>query len=184
MNTWIVLLRGINVGGKNRLPMKSLVSLLQGEGCSDVRTYIQSGNVVLRSQHTNRVVLCDRIGEAISGAFGFAPAVQALTASELQSIIAANPFPDAVNEPRSLHVTFPSAAPAADLEAMRAMAAPSETFVLTESALYLHAPDGIGRSKFAANVEKLLGVEATARNWRTVMKLAELAGARSGLVEE
>ncbi len=177
MNTWIVLLRGINVGGKNRLPMKSLASLLEDIGFSDVRTYIQSGNVVLRSEERDPARLCNLVGKAIAKNFGFEPGVQALTAPELQSIIAANPFPDAVSEPSSLHVSFPRAAPAADLDAMRALATPSEKFAVTASAFYLHAPDGIGRSRLAASVEKLLGTEATGRNWRTVTRLAEMAGA-------
>ncbi len=184
MNTWIVLLRGINVGGRNQLPMKALVALLESVGCSDVSTYIQSGNVLLESQETNRAVLCDRIAAAIAEQFGFAPRVQAMTVSELRSIAAANPFPDAVSEPKSLHVSFLSGTPEADLDAMRAIAAPSEAFVLTESAFYLHAPQGVGRSRLAANVETLLGVEATARNWRTVTKLVEMAESRSGPVQE
>ncbi len=96
----------------------------------------------------------------------------------LADAIASNPFPDAEATPRTLHVFFLDARPVnADVESLAELRAPSERFHLADRALYLHAPDGIGRSRLAANVEKRVGVPATARNWRTVQKLWEMAQA-------
>lgn len=176
MACWIALLRGINVGGHNRLPMKDLVDCLEAAGCSDVSTYIQSGNAVFRHTGLDSAELSGRIGKIIVNAHGFEPRVLVLPVAEFEKVRAANPFPEAIDDPRTLHVAFlADRAEAADFGAMQSCAAASESFALTDSAFYLHAPDGIGRSKLAAKVEQLLGVEATSRNWRTVSKLAELA---------
>lgn len=175
MSAWVALLRGINVGGHNILPMHELRRLLGELGCTDVETYIQSGNAVFRAKATKA-----RLGAAIASAieknFGFAPRVHVLKAAELQSIVAANPFPAASAAPASLHVWFLAApAKSADLARLEALRAVSERYVLTPAALYLHAPDGIGRSRLAAAVESSLGVAATARNWRTVGKIAAMS---------
>ena len=176
--TWIALLRGINVGGGNKLPMASLRAILDGLGATDVQTYIQSGNAVFRHAETDAAKVGDMIGNGIHQRHGFRPRVLALTAAEMARSADANPFPSAETEPKTLHLYFlaePSTAP--DIEAIRALASGSETFRLTDSVFYLHAPDGIGRSKLAQQVERLLGVEATARNWRTVWNVLAMARA-------
>lgn len=175
MSTWIALFRGINVGGKNILPMKELVTMLESIGCSSVRTYIQSGNVVFEEEGTPARQLAGRISEAVSSCKGFEPQVMLLTARELEKILRENPYKEAEAEPKTLHVSFLSDDPkSAKLNEMNQLKSDSEEFSLSPRAFYLHAPDGIGRSKLAAKAERLLGVAATSRNWRTACKLLEL----------
>ena len=179
--SWIALLRGINVGGHHRLPMAELRELFEGSGCEEVRTYIQSGNAVLKASDTDREGLADRLAGAIEEAKGFRPAVMLLTPGELEAAMAGNPFPEATDEPNRLHLWFLAADPEEpDLDALRSLRAPSERFELRGRIFYLHAPDGIGRSKLAARVERALGVEATARNWRTVETLHGMAAGAGG----
>lgn len=171
METRVVLFRGVNVGGNNILPMKELTRDLQSLGLAHVKTYIQSGNVVVRSQ-TIPPALATRIAAAIENRHGFRPAVFILTPEQLERVIAQNPFPEAESEPRALHVFFLASAPVdADEDALAGAASPNEQFHLTDEVLYLHAPGGVARSKLASNATKYLGVSVTARNWRTVRKL-------------
>jgi uncharacterized protein (DUF1697 family) len=177
MTAYVALFRGVNVGGRNSLPMQDLRDILSSLGCENVRTYIQSGNAAFASA-AQAGELGASIEAAIDNRFGFAPEVLLLTVTRLKAIAAANPFPDAESEPKFLHVLFlAEAADEADIDGLNAVRAPSERFLLTDDALYLHAPDGIARSKFAAKVERCLGVAATGRNWNTVKKIIELAGA-------
>ena len=175
MTTRILLLRGINVGGRNLLPMADLRALLAGLGATDVRTSIQSGNAVFRHADPDAAGLADRLAEAVERDHGFAPKTLTLAADTLERAIAANPFPEAVAEPKSLHLFFLAASPEpAGLARLRELAAAGERVAVVDAVLYLHAPAGIGRSKLAAAVEQRLGVSATARNWRTVLKLQEM----------
>ena len=174
----IALFRGINVGGRNSLPMKALSTLLESLGCSDVKTYIQSGNVVFEHPSSESKKLSRDIGAAIDSEFGFLPKVLILTAAELQHAVDDNPFADATTEPKTLHLWFLAGQPKnTDLASIESLKSASESFVLADRVFYLHAPDGIGRSKLAASVEKLLGVATTGRNWRTVNKILEMAQA-------
>lgn len=176
MSTWVALLRGINVGGNNPLPMADLTAVLQGLGLSDVRTYIQSGNAVFRGPKAAGPALAERISEAIAARQGFRPDILVLSGEELEQAAAANPFPEAEAEPKALHLFFLAQAPLTpDLAALNGCKADSERFALRESVFYLHAPDGIGRSKLAARVERCLGVATTARNWRSVAKILDMA---------
>jgi uncharacterized protein (DUF1697 family) len=176
MTTWIALLRGINVGGHHKLPMKALAALLEGLGATDVRTYVQSGNVVLRHPSRAAEPLARQIGAAIRDAHGFAPPVLLLTRAQLERAAAANPFPQAEAEPTTLHLFFLARTPQRpDLAGIERLRAAREAFVLDGATLYLHALDGFGKSRLAARAEALLGVEATARNWRTVTALRDLA---------
>lgn len=178
MKTYIALFRGINVGGRNTLPMKALAAILERLGCRDARTYIQSGNAVFRSPERGAARLAARIAAEIKQGHGFEPAVQLLGLGEIERIMASNPFPDAGAAPNSLHVYFLESAPdSPDLGALEKIRAANERFAIAGKAFYLHAPDGIGRSKLAANAEKLLGVSATSRNWRTVCQILEMARA-------
>lgn len=176
MTTLIALLRGINVIGNNKLPMKELSALLTGLGLRDVQTYIQSGNVVFHSNAKNKTALAAKISAAIEAQHGFAPQVLLLDAAELHRAMADNPYPEAEADPKSLHLFFLDGAPLhPDLKSLEALKADSERFKLAGKVFYLHAPEGFGRSKLAARAEKLLGVAASARNWNTVCKLAEMA---------
>lgn len=168
MKTRIALLRGINVGGRNKLPMKELVPVLEKLGCGDVRTYIQSGNVVFRQDRDDNPA--DAIAGAIEGEFGFRPGVLVIDETDLERAWDQNPF-DAT-EGKALHFLFlESASAEPDLERIEALKAASESWLLKGRVFYLHAPDGIARSKLAAGVEKCLGVTTTGRNANTVARL-------------
>ena len=176
MTIWIGLLRGINVGGKNVLPMNKLAMDLESLKLKNVRTYIQSGNVIFDSSVKTALSLSTMIGEKIEKEHGFRPQVLVLDGKTLREAIRLNPFPKAVSDPKSLHFFF-LAEPATDpdIAALDAAKASTESFRLTGDVFYLHAPNGIGRSKLAANTEKHLGVVTTARNYRTVEKLLLMA---------
>lgn len=176
MKTYVALLRGINVGGKSTLPMKDLVTLLEDLGAQNVRTYIQSGNAVFRSEESNASLLSNDISVAIKMRHGLEPRVLLLETREFERVVESNPFPEAEPEPRTLHVYFlASVPPNPDLDALENLRGDDERFALKDGALYLYAPGGVGRSRLAANAERLLGVPATARNWRTVRKILALA---------
>ncbi len=176
MNTFIALFRGINVGGKNLLPMTELVGLLEDLGARKIKTYIQSGNAVFQTAEEDIAQLSRRLAMEIKQRHGFEPCVIILGLAELEKAMAENPFPEAEADPSSLHLGFLASAPTSpDLKKLAALKKESERFHLTERVFYLHAPEGIGRSKLAARAEKLLGVPMTDRNWRTVGKIREMA---------
>ncbi len=178
MKTWIALLRGINVGGNNILPMKDLRALLSDLGYRNPQTYIQSGNCVFGSDDGSAATHQTRIADAINAQFGFSPQVFVLTLEALNDAIAANPYPQGYDNPKTVHLSFlAEPADVAGLETLEACRKDSEAYTLTPAVFYLYAPDGIGRSKLAAKVEKALGVAATGRNLRSAMKIAELAEA-------
>jgi uncharacterized protein (DUF1697 family) len=176
MKTYIALFRGINVGGTNVLPMKDLVALLENIGSQNVKTYIQSGNVVFQNQEENPSLLSNKIRVTLKKSHGLEPQVLLLTPEEIERAIESNPFSEAESEPKTLHIHFLASMPKnPDLGALESIKSDRERFALKDRVFYLHAPDGIGRSKLAANTEKLLGVAITARNWRTVCKIMTMA---------
>ena len=176
MKTHIALFRGINVGGSGRLPMKELVALLERLGAKNVRTYIQSGNAVLESAEQDKTSLSRAIAAEVKKRHGFEPRVLVLSVEALDKAIADNPFPEAVDDPSKLHLGFLASVPKSpDMEKLESIRKDNERFRLISSVFYLHAPEGVGRSKVAANSERLLGVPMTDRNWRTVCKLREMA---------
>jgi uncharacterized protein (DUF1697 family) len=181
MSTLIAFFRGINVGGKNILPMKELSSVLESIGLKNVKTYIQSGNVVFQSKTSDKRKLSLAIRNAISKSRGFAPEVLILSMRELRDAIASNPFPDVEAEPKTLHLFFLASSPAnPDMERLETVRADGEEFGLTDQVFYLFAPDGIGGSKLAVNVERAMGVPLTARNWRSVTKILSMAEELAG----
>lgn len=176
METFIALLRGINVGGKNVLPMGELCTSLENIGLMNIRTYIQSGNVVFESPAKLVNDLQTNIGNAINKSHGFTPQVLVLTREELKGAITGNPFPEAEDEPKFLHLFFLQSIPAnPDIQKLESLRAGGEQFEFVGKVFYLYAREGFGRSKLAANVEKSLGVAVTARNWRSVNKVLSLA---------
>jgi uncharacterized protein (DUF1697 family) len=176
MDTYIALFRGINVGGANRLPMRELVDVLECLGLQNIRTYIHSGNVVFGSKEVDLSELAGRMSAAIKESHGFTPHVLLLEQDELENALASNPFPKAESAPKTLHLFFLASTPEnPDLETLESIKRESERFDLRGRVLYLHAPDGIGRSKLAARVEKSLGVPVTARNWRSIGKIMAMA---------
>lgn len=179
--TYIALLRGVNVGGNNKLPMRELSALLQETGLHDVKTYIQSGNVVFRSEQADRSQLSQAITAAIHQRYGFAPYALVLDCEALEAAAAANPFPEGEAEPKSLHLFFLDGSPENyDTAALDRVKAPNERYQLVGQVFYLHAPDGIGRSKLAEIMGRGWGVNITARNWRTVREVMALAAGLTG----
>ncbi len=172
MKTWIALFRGINVGGHNLLPMAELRNHFESVGFESVRTYIQTGNVVFDASMETAAPLISKIGKLLKKHYPFQPDFILLTEDELYNAKRMNPFPKAASAPKTLHFFF-LAEPAsnADTAALDAAKADEESYALTERVFYLRAPNGVGRSKLAANAEKYLGVVSTARNYRTVSKL-------------
>lgn len=169
----VCLLRGVNVGGHGRLPMKALVSLCEGLGLTEVRTYVQSGNVVFRAPRPPSAALAAKLRAAIQAQHGFSPAVLLLSGEQFCDALDGNPFPEA--EGKALHLyLLESVPPAPELAALTKLAGPNERFVLDGARFWLHAPDGIGRSKLAPAVERKLGVPATARNENTLRALRAL----------
>lgn len=177
MQKWIALLRGVNVGGKNILPMKDLRVLLESLGHGEVRTYIQSGNCVFTSPVTDRAALQEGLSDAIEKDFGFRPATFVLTAEDMQTAIDRNPFGERVNDPKNLHLHFlmQEGSEACDLVALQDYATADEEFQLIDGVFYFYAPNGLGRSKAADKITRFLPVEMTARNLNSARKILELA---------
>jgi uncharacterized protein (DUF1697 family) len=177
MNTYIALLRGINVGGKNSLPMDELVAILEDIGEKRIRTYIQSGNAVFQSNEKNSSRLSKHLTAEIKERHGFEPHVLVLGLETIDKAVAKNPFPDAEADPSNLHLGFLATTPKnPDLKRLEGLRKESERFLLIDDIFYLHAPEGVGRSKLAKNSERLLGVPMIDRNWRTICRVKELAG--------
>ncbi len=174
MNRYVALIRGINVGGRNSLPMKDLKQLLERIGCGQVKTHIQSGNVVFRSTSTS-ARLCQTIADEIEVNRGFKPHVMVLKESEFKRAIARNPFPEGESNPKALHFGFLDSVPSSpELQELEEVKAPSEKFELVGRVFYLLAPDGVGRSKLVAKRERALGVHMTDRNWNTVSAIMSM----------
>jgi len=168
VKSYIVLFRGINVGGKNIVPMKELKSLLEGHGYDYVKTYIQSGNLVVKTM----VNPSDHIGLLVLSKFGFNPEIMAIDKSKFNALVASNPFQSF--EGKTVHFYFCAKKPSLNKTKLNSVIASSEAYELKGKVFYLHAPDGIGRSKLVSNIESCLGVAATGRNLNTVSKLYEI----------
>lgn len=157
------------------MPMANLKQMFESLDCKHVRTYIQSGNVVFSSKAKSKRTLANRLLDATEEEFEFRPQLLLLSTAEFEAACKNNPFTTAAGEPKSLHFFFLESKPTApDLDSLKVKAIESEQFKLVDSVFYLHAPNGIGRSKLAAVVERKLGVTATARNYSTVKQLAEM----------
>ena len=178
--TYAALLRGINVGGNKKLPMAQLRTLLTGLGHTGVATYLQSGNAVFTADHGDEQSLAAEVGEAIEKHFGFRVEVLVRDHAYLKAVREACPFPAGELEARQLHVTYFSKPVDAERFAeVDPGAYLPEEFRLGDRALYLYAPEGLGRSQLAEDLSRprrLKGIVATSRNWNTVVKLEELTG--------
>lgn len=176
MKTYIALLRGINVGGNRILPMADLRKLLESLKFQQVKTYIQSGNAVFQTRSTDKNKLSSTIAKAIEAQFGFLVPVLVLELTELERAINEVPFATKGLDPKTVHLFFLAASVKnPDLDSLEELKGKRERFELKQQVFYLLAPDGIARSKLATRLEKTLGVDATARNWRTICKIQELA---------
>ena len=175
MNTYILLLRGLNVSGANIVKMAEFRAFLSGLGFAGVETYIQSGNAVLGSKLVKNEVH-DVISTAFPARFGFAPIMMLVTAEELGAAITGNPFTDPGIDPARLHLGFMAESCSAEAtEKIAAKPRGREEYLIAGSVFYLHSPDGVGKSKFFEGLERMLGVPVTFRNWRTVLALAAMA---------
>ena len=176
MNTFVALLRGINVGGTAKVPMGQLKSLFSSLGHQDVATYIQSGNVVFRCAADDEREVAASIERRIAETFAVSPRVLLRTPAELEAIARSNPYLGRQADHTKLHVVFldgsPAASAVAELDPDRS---PPDEFSVQRREIYLHLPKGSGRSKLTVDYfERRLGVAATARNWKTVLKLLQL----------
>jgi uncharacterized protein (DUF1697 family) len=178
--THVALLRAVNVGGRNVLPMKDLTALCEQAGCRDVVTYIQSGNVAFRATAAVAQRLPAALARAIRAKAGFAVPVIVRDGAALAAVVKANPFLKAAGaDPAALdmlHVGFLAAAPeAARVAGLDARRSPPDEFVVRGAEVYFRFPGGMGRSKLtAAYFDSKLATTITVRNWRTVGKLLEL----------
>ena len=178
LKRYVALLRGINLGARNKIGMADLRALFENLEAEDVETYVQSGNVVFRSR-TARDELGRRIERRISSELGLEIKVLLRTSAELAKLVAGNPFAKRQSDPVKLHVTFLADTPApARVRALDRTQFEPDEFRVAGREVYLHTPNGYGRSKLSnAYFETQLGVAATTRNWKTVTALADLAQA-------
>ena len=177
MTHYALLLRGVNVGAKNSLPMAELRTMLEKIGCTDVRTYVQSGNAVFGTRLTG-AKLTTAIEAALERYMGRPIFTTLRTGKQLQEIIAGNPFGHVASNPSRLCVTFLSHAPKeTDLAPLHSSDWTPELFEVAGKEIYTWYPDGQGTSPLARQLGKLrLRGAVTTRNWNTVLKLAEMLG--------
>ena len=199
MASHVALLRGINVGGRNKVPMADLREVVTSLGHTGVSTYIQSGNILFSTAEDDTAKLAAALESAIEDRFGIWSSVVVLSRDELARVLAANPYPDEPN-PRMVHVVFLNGSPPRDLldritaaesaaaakgsrDTVQAIGQSAGPAAGQPQALFLHTPDGFGTSELAQNVLKILappkkskpGLAATARNWATATKLLSLS---------
>ena len=178
MPVLLSMLRGVNVGGHNKINMQALRSLYESLTFEAPRTYVQSGNVIFRTKEKNSAALAKKIQNAIEAEFGCRPEVILRTSEELRKAIAASPFASRRNlEPGKILVTFLTAEPPSEAHAtlLRLKSHPEELH-LNGRELYIYFPDGAGQSKLPwSSVEKLFKTTGTARNWNTVTKMLAIA---------
>jgi uncharacterized protein (DUF1697 family) len=188
MATHVALLRGINVGGKNKVPMAELREVVTSLGHTEVTTYIQSGNVLFTSSEGDPAKLAAALEAAITQAFGVQSPVVVLSRDELARVLDTNPHPHEPN-PKLVHVVFLNAEPPPDLldrikaaqDTAAAKGSP-DTVTAIGPALFVHTPEGFGRSELAQVLFRVIGTPATtglvatARNWATATKLLSLCG--------
>lgn len=177
MPVLISMLRGVNLGSRNRIKMDALRVLYESLKFEEPRTYVQSGNVIFRTNEKNTAQLAKKIQNAIERTFGFRPEVILRTTSELKKVIAAFPFAGRAVEPTKVLVTFLTGDPGPDSQTnlTRFKDLPEEMH-LKGRELYIYFPNGVGKSKLPwSSVEKLLNVTGTARNWNSVTKMLAMA---------
>ncbi|QCB93095.1 DUF1697 domain-containing protein [Cellulomonas shaoxiangyii] len=177
MTVMVALLRGVNVGPSTRVPMAELRRVVAACGYGEVRTYVNSGNVVLTSDDPDQDAVAARLRDACAGAFPVRPDVVVRTRDELHAVVAANPFLDRDEDPTHHHVVFLPGRDRAALPDLDIASFHPEDLAAGEREVYLYLPHGMGRSALAARLAALKGPRGTARNWRTVTTLAAMADA-------
>lgn len=179
MPTWIALLRAINLGARNKVSMPRLRELLAANGFDDVRTYVQSGNIVARSRQRSAPAVQERVAQLITREFGLTVPVVVRSPDEVGAVIRSNPFPEAARaRPKLLHVSFLSGDPdPGGVAALHGDEVSGDRCRVDGRHLYVDYAEGMHGSRLTpAYFSRRLGVDGTARNWRTVLALAELSG--------
>ncbi|HEY8291054.1 MAG TPA: DUF1697 domain-containing protein [Thermomicrobiales bacterium] len=171
--TYLALLRGINVGGKNKLPMKDLIAMFVAAGCRDVRAYIQSGNIIFNAEPGIVTPIPDVITARIAEQLGYRVPIVLRTAGEMGEIMRHNPFVAAGADENTLHVLFLADRPSADrVSGLDTDRSPPDEFIVRGQEVYLCLPNGAGRTKLTnAYFDTKLATVSTGRNWRTVTTL-------------
>ena len=174
--THIALMRGINVGGKNRLLMKDLVTLFEEAGCDEVSTYIQSGNVVFAADTELAARIATDVPRRIASRFGHQVPVVVRTAQELRDAVGRHPFVEEATDPKHLSIGFLSDAPSEEAVSSLDPARSSvDSFAVIGKEVFFHVPGGFARTKLTTDYfDRRLGTVMTSRNWRTVHKLLEM----------
>lgn len=178
MHVMISMLRGVNVGGHNKINMDGLRALYQSLGMQDSQTYVQSGNVVFRTSERDAVRLAKKIQNGIEKSFGCKPEVILRSPTELEEVIAGNPFAKRRDiDPSKLLVLFLAGQPSSEgREKVLAIKADPEELRMSGREVYIYFPNGMGKTKLPSTViEKGLGTPGTGRNWNSVTKLLEIA---------
>lgn len=177
MNRWIVLLRGVNVGGKNKLPMAAFREALERAGFAEVKSYIQSGNVILNADvNMLREAVAKSVQDVMAKDFDINSPVMVLSAQELRKAATENPMGQDFEKPNWMFLVFLRDVPQSpDLKALEDVLTPNEKFELREKVFYFFAGDGAARSKAMGRLDAKLGVVTTARNWNTVQKLIQMS---------
>ena len=174
-DTHVALLRGINVGGNNKVPMKDLVEMFLVAGCAEATTFIQSGNVIAKASPRVAKNLAGAVEGLLAARLGVKVPVVIRTAEELRAVVGRNPFRKA--DADHLHVAFLAHEPAkVAVQSLDAKRSPPDEFAVDGREIYLLLPNGVGRSKLTnAYFDSKLATTSTLRNWRTVLKLIELS---------
>lgn len=177
MSTWIAILRGVNVSGARKLPMKELKELFEMLKCTNVRTYIQSGNVVFESTKLEFSTFGKKVEAAIKKRYDYDVPVLVRSLEEMKKVVAVNPYLKRKDiEPDKLHVTFLADAPKKpEAERIVCTTFGNDSFQLLGREVYVHCPDGYGNTKLNNSFfESKLKLIATTRNWRTVNELVRI----------
>ena len=176
MNNYISLLRGINVSGKKKIKMAELKEHYESLGFEEVQTYIQSGNVVFKSNESDFDNLAHSIHEKIKEVYDFEVPISIRKATDIEKIIKTNPFLEKAEDTKMLYIGFMSAIPNAESVAKtKEITFKDDKFEVIGNTLFLYLPSGAGKTKFTNNFfEKKFKVSITTRNWRTTLKLGEM----------
>lgn len=178
---FVALFSGINVGGNRIVKMAELKAFFEGLGFSDVATYVQSGNVVFRAKKQDAAALTREIETAFEKKWGFHSRIMVRGAGWFERLVKDNPYPEISGELTKLHAYVLERQPTAEeTQRLADKCTGPERFEIKGDVLYLHAPDGLGRSVFANLIPRTLKVPGTARNWRSVLALLEMAGKANG----
>lgn len=175
---FVALFSGINVGGNRIVKMAELRAFFEELGFVDVASYVQSGNVVFRAGKADAAVLTETLEAAFEKRWRFHSRIMVRDATWFGRLVADNPYPEVAGDPTKLHAMALEREPTAEeIARLAEKCTGPEQFVVKGDVLYLHAPDGLGRSKFAEILPRVLKVPGTMRNWRSVLALAEMVGA-------